>query len=313
MVPPAAALAVTVLFLSLCVDRIIGDPHSRFHPVALLGRFIGWWGRPSHYSPKFQRFTGVVMWLVTVALFILPFFLVSRFAPWYLYILLAPFLLKICFAWRSLEEHALSVAHALSAGVEEGRQKVQMMVSRDTAQLDKEHILSAAFESLSENLTDSIVAPLFWYTVFGLTGAAGYRASNTMDAMLGYRDERAKIGWFPARMDDVLTYIPARISAALLLLWFATQGTFAAAYQVMRKDGHKRPGFNGGIVMAAMAGGCSTRFEKPGVYTLGNGPRPLEEAGPDIIRAARAVTLMLAILAGTALILLGGWINYIGI
>jgi adenosylcobinamide-phosphate synthase len=313
MVPTEIILPVTVLLAALLVDRIFGDPHSRYHPVALLGRFIGWWGRPLLFPPILQRSAGVLFWIVTAAVFAMPFYLVERAAPWFLYLLLAPFLLKSCFAWRSLEEHTLAVVAALEGGIENGRDRVKLLVSRNTAELDRDHILSAGYESMTENLTDSIVSPILFFSVSGLAGAAVYRAANTMDAMLGYRDERERIGWCAARMDDVLNFIPARVTVALLLVYFAFHGRIGPALRVMRRDGHKRPGFNGGIVMGAMAGGVGIRFEKPGVYTIGDGERSLDEAGQEIIRAARVVTLMAVILASCTVFLLGALINSTGI
>src|SRR5271157_6108974 len=144
-----------------------------------------------------------------------------------------------------------------------------MLVSRYTATLDRDHILSAGYESMTENLTDSIIAPLFYFSLYNLAGAAACRAINAMDAMLGYRDERERLGWCAARMDDILNFIPARITVLLLLIWFGSRGTFSRAWHTMRRDSSKRPGFNGGVVMAAMAGGTGTRFEKPGVYIIG--------------------------------------------
>jgi adenosylcobinamide-phosphate synthase len=313
MVPSAVAAVVIVLFAALLVDRLIGDPHSHWHPVALLGRFIGWWGKPENYSPRFQRFVGVVFWLVTAVLFALPFYCFAVFAPWYLYLVIAPFLLKCCFAWRSLEEHTLMVVAALKEGVQNGRAQVRMLVSRDTANLEREHILSAGYESMTENLTDSIISPLFYFSLFGLAGAAIFRAANTMDAMLGYRDQRIRLGWCSARMDDILNFVPARLTVMLLLLYFAFMGKFSDAVRVMHRDGNKRPGFNGGIVMAVMAGGTGIRFEKPGVYTIGDGEKTLDEAGSDIIRASRVVILAFTVIAGGTLILLGSWINSTGI
>ena len=319
MVPAGFALAVPAIVLAaaLAIDRLAGDPHTRLHPVALLGTLIGWWGRPALYPLRLQRAAGVVFWLATAVVFTLPFVLVSCYAPWYLFLLCAPFLLKACFACRSLEEHALAVTDAVRSGTAAGREKVKMLVSRDTARLDREQILSAAYESASENATDSIVSPLLFFAVAGLPGAALYRAANTMDAMLGYRDERERLGWFSARMDDVLNYIPARLTVLFLLAWFAAKGRFAPAYTVMRRDGKNRPGFNGGIVMGAMAGGAGVRFEKPGVYTIGDPERSLDDAGTDILRAVRAVTVMAAvfaaILAAGTLLLLGSWINNIAL
>ncbi len=309
MVPSAIALVAIVLFAALLVDRLIGDPHSAWHPVALLGRFIGWWGKPGLYSPRIQRFVGVALWLVTVLVFAAPFYCFAALAPWYWYLLIAPFLLKSCFAWRSLEEHTLAVVNALRDGVETGREKVKMLVSRSTATLGSEHILSAGYESMTENLTDSIISPLFYFCLFGLTGAAVFRAVNTMDAMLGYRDERERIGWCAARMDDILNYIPARITVLLLLLHFFQRGRLSPALKVMRRDGRNRPGFNGGIVMAAMAGGVGIRFEKPGVYTIGDVERTLDQGGPAILEATRMVTVMFALIAVGTLFLLGSLIN----
>ncbi len=313
MVPSTVTAAVIVLIAALLIDRLVGDPHSQWHPVALLGRFIGWWGKPEKYPPRFQRFIGVVFWLVTTVLFALPFYCFSVFSPWYLYLVVAPFLLKCCFAWRSLEEHTLAVVTALKDGVQNGREQVKMLVSRETANLGREHILSAGYESMTENLTDSIISPLFYFSFFGLAGAAIFRAANTLDAMLGYRDERERLGWCSARMDDILNFVPARLTVVLLLVYFAFKGTFSDAVRVMRRDGHKRPGYNGGIVMATMAGGTGIRFEKPGVYTIGDGKRNLDEAGSDIIHTCRAVTIFFTILAASTLILLGSWINSTGI
>jgi adenosylcobinamide-phosphate synthase len=319
MVPPGLALVLPafVLAAALVIDRVVGDPHTPFHPVALLGRFIGWWGKPSYYPLYLQRAAGVLFWFCTILVFIIPFCLISRFFPWYLYLLCAPLLLKCCFAWRALEEHTHAVVEAVKGGLDAGREKVKLLVSRTTADLDKEHILSAAYESATENLTDSIVSPLLFYALFGIAGAALYRAANTMDAMLGYRDRRVRLGWFSARMDDVLNYIPARITVLLLLLYFAVRGRFSQAVAVLWRDGKNRPGFNGGIVMAAMAGGAGIMFEKPGVYTIGDPERSLEDGGPDVLRAVRTVALMAAVVAAIVaagtVFLLGSWINNIAI
>jgi len=313
MVPSAITLSAIVLVAALAVDRLLGDPHFAFHPVALLGRIIGVWGSPSLYPPALQRFAGILFWFSTASVFTLPFLLISRFAPWFLYLLLAPLLLKSCFAWRSLEEHTFAVVTALQEGVEDGRNKVRMLVSRDTAQLGRDHILSAGYESMTENCTDSIVSPLLFFSVFGLAGAAVYRAANTMDAMLGYRDERIRLGWCAARMDDIFNFVPARITVLLLLLYFTFCGRLSPALRILRRDGKRRPGFNGGIVMAAMAGGIGIQFEKPGVYTIGDRERTLDEAGPEIVRAVQVVTVMTAILALCALFLLGPVINSTGI
>ena len=284
-----------VLTASLLLDRAVGDPHTPYHPVALIGRFIGWWGRPSAYRPALQHPAGVIFWIVTVTLFTLPFLALEYYAPWWLYLLVAPLLLKSTFAWRSLEEHALYVEEGLSKDSDTGRSAVSMMVSRKTATLSDEEVRSAAYESVAENLVDSIIAPLFWFALHGLPGAAFYRAANTMDAMLGYRDERERLGWFPARADDILSYIPARITGLLLILWFTLRRRGREAVLILCRDAKKRAGFNGGIPMATIAGGCGIRFEKPGGYRIGDLHRSLKDGGRCVIAAARGATMIFAV------------------
>jgi adenosylcobinamide-phosphate synthase len=297
-------LAAIVVLASLLVDRALGDPHSGYHPVALLGRFIAWWGVPNRYPIPAQRSVGVILTLATALIFAVPFLLVQLAAPWYLYLVVAPFMLKICLAWRALEEHTSAVVQALNDGLEQARSQAGRMVSRDTTHLEREQVLSAAYESMTENLVDSIISPLFYFGLLGLGGAAVFRAINTMDAMLGYRDERERLGWFPARCDDVLNFIPARITGIILLAYFAAKGRFHQSYTTIRRDASGRPGFNGGIPMAAIAGGVGVRLEKPGVYSIGSPELTLDEAGEEIVNAVRATTIIFALLESAALFLL---------
>ena len=166
---------------------------------------------------------------------------------------------------------------------------------------------------MTENLTESIILLLFYFCLFGLTVAAVFRATNTMDAMLGYRDERERLGWCAARMDDILNYFPVRITVLLLLLHFLQRRRLSPALRLLRRDGRKRPRLNGGIVMAAMAGGVGIRFEKPRIYTIGDGERTLDVGGANILEATRIVTVMFAIIAAGTLFLLGSLINSTGI
>jgi adenosylcobinamide-phosphate synthase len=296
------AFPALILWLSLAVDRVVGDPPNALHPTAYVGRLIGWWGRPERYPVALQRLAGIVGTLATASLFALPFLLVDRLAPPLLLLLAGPVLLKLCFAWRCLEEHVDAVEQALAAGMEGGREKVSYLVSRSTGTLDEEGVRSAAYESMTENLVDSIVSPLFFYTLFGLGGAAFYRAVNTMDAMLGYKDARRRIGWFPARLDDLLNLVPARLTGLLLLAYFAAKGRLQPALRAWRRDAGKRPGINGGIPMAVMAGGVGIQFEKPGCYVIGDGERGLFEAGGEIVAAVRAVTLLAALCFSSILV-----------
>ena len=288
------------LFFGLVLDRLIGDPRTRFHPVALLGNLIGFWGRTNFYPRSLERAAGILGWLVTVAVAFIPCILLYLFAPEIVFVLFSIAALAFCIGWRSLEEHVVSVEDALAKGEEEGRRAVSYLVSRDTKTLTFEQIRSGAYESAAENLVDSIIAPIFWFTVFelifgaGIFGAVLFRCANTMDAMLGYRDERIRLGWFAARADDVLAFIPARITGILLLLIFALKGKAKDAVRCYCRDRKKRPGFNGGIPMSLIAGGCGICFEKPEVYRIGDGKISLAEGGRSIISVMRWTTILAA-------------------
>lgn len=301
MVDPAI-VAGAVLLLALTVDRLIGDPHSCYHPVALLGRLIGWWGRPEYWPTRWQRAVGFILTIATAGLFATPFFVCVHLGPVIL-LVAGPLLLKTCFAWRALEEHADAVERALDLSLEDARRLAGNLVSRDTAPLTAEQVRSATYESVAENLVDSITAPLLYYSVFGLGAAAVYRAVNTMDAMLGYRDERIRLGWTAARLDDVLGFIPARVTGVVLLAWFVVIGRGPQAWRTFCTDRRKRPGFNGGIPMALIAGGVGIAFEKPGVYLIGEPEKSLAEGGPEIVRAVRAATAGTVVLCLITLLL----------
>ncbi|WP_319377996.1 adenosylcobinamide-phosphate synthase CbiB [uncultured Methanocorpusculum sp.] len=294
------AFGAVILFFGLVIDRLIGDPRSTYHPVALIGRFIGLWGRTNYYHPRTERFIGICGWLLTVSVAILPCLLILLYTPWYISLPLYILALAFCIGWRSLEEHVGAVETALTLGEEEGRKAVGYLVSRDTKNLTFEQIRSGAYESAAENLVDSIIAPIFWFVVFellfgmGILGAVLFRSANTMDAMLGYKDERIRLGWFPARMDDILAYLPARITGAVLLLIFLLKGRIKQAWYIFKHDRKLRPGFNGGIPMSLIAGGCGVMFEKPGVYQIGYPEQTLEEGGKKIISTIRWCTAISA-------------------
>jgi len=294
-----------VLVLGVIVDRVFGDPNTRFHPVALLGSLISVWGVPARYvqySHQIQRLIGVFFWIVTGFLFTLPYALFEWYSPPLLYLIGAPFLFSSCMALSGLLAHARAVSDL--EDLEQMRQNAQYLVSRDTGTLTREQALSASYESVSENLTDSIIAPLFYFCLFGLPGMALYRAANTMDAVLGYCDERRDLGWCAARADDVLSFIPARITGILLIMYFWCIGRKDQALAVYHADCKKRAGYNGGIPISLMAGGVGVQFEKPGVYVIGTKERTLDEAKGDISRAVVIITLLFIFCAVFILLLL---------
>ena len=271
--PPALTLALAVP-LAWAIDARFGEPRDAWHPVAWLGRALAPVGRGLRtWSPVPAFVGGAVVWLIGagaiawLALALQAGLIVSGVSPWVAVPLLA-LLLKPTFAWRMLRDEAAAVEAALAdEGVDAARVRLARLVSRDVRVLDAALIRETTIETIAENLNDSVVAPLFWYALFGLPGAAVYRFANTLDAMWGYRGAWEWAGKWSARADDVLSWLPARITALLLL---PTPRLYEQARQT--------PSPNSGWPMSAMALRLGVRLRKPGVYELnGNAPSPNAE------------------------------------
>jgi adenosylcobinamide-phosphate synthase len=204
------------------------------------------------------------------------------------------FLLKSTFSVRGLRRAALKVKELLHGGKLGGaRVEVKALVSRDTSRLDEPHLVSATVESVAENTSDSVIAPLFFFLLFGVPGAIGYRVVNTIDAMIGYHGEYEYLGKFAARLDDGLNFIPARLSGLLLVAAAALLGSGKRAWQVMLRDHAKTESINAGWPMSAAAGALRTRLEKVGYYRLGDANNPLSpQLIPPALRLMETTVLL---------------------
>ncbi|MBO8181164.1 MAG: cobalamin biosynthesis protein CobD [Archaeoglobus sp.] len=271
--PPLIALTLALIF-----DLIFGEPR-RFHPTVWFGRLISFFDRKygrscgDHENKKriIDLLAGTLFSLVVILLAVLLSFLPSFF-PHPLSLLFTAYLLKTTFSIRSLEEH---VRNAAVFDVEEKRKRVSMIVSRDSSKLSEEELNSAAIESLAENLVDSIISPIFYFMIFGLLGAMVYRAVNTLDAMIGYKDERYEnFGKFAAKLDDLLNFIPARISVLLFL---------PLSRRVWKYYRMARFKLNGDKPIAAMSAVLGVKLEKRGSYSF-PGKIP---SNTDILRSLR--------------------------
>ncbi|WP_297507020.1 adenosylcobinamide-phosphate synthase CbiB [Thermococcus sp.] len=272
--------ALAVFALALLWDLLLGEPPALVHPVVWFGKLAGLFdSRYKRHSPALDFLAGIATAVLVIAfaflLSISPFF-----ALYPLNYVLAVYLLKSSFAIRSLHEH---VARTVTEDIEEKRKAVSMIVSRDVRKLDKPHLNSASIESLAENLNDSVIAPLFYFLFFGLPGALIYRAVNTLDAMLGYRNERYEFfGKFSARLDDVLNFIPARLT----VLFYLPLG----GRRVFRYYRLARFKINSDKPIAVMSAVLGVWLEKPGVYRF-PGRTPEDR---DIKRALRVYWLIVA-------------------
>lgn len=288
-----------IILLAVGLDLGWGDPPNRLHPLMLMGRWLSW-GRS--LAPARRRFRFGVLWvLVGVALFSLPWvWLKKHRGIGFLSFLLQPLLLKPLFAYRNLRRAVLSVAAALDAGdLAEGRRLLSWhLVSRDTSGLSPEEVAGAAIESLAENLTDSLIAPLLAFAGGGLPASWAYRFVNTADAMWGYRtDEFEQLGKFPARLDDAVNWLPARLMGWLLVMaaGFVDEEPRRAA-QVMLAQHGRTASPNAGWTMTAMAGALGITLTKRQVYELAGGPHQ-----PDVMAIRRALRLA-DVAAGLAVI-----------
>lgn len=310
-----ASLAVLV---ALAVDRAWGEPPARWHPVVGMGRYLGWAGeriaptpqRVETVSPRRSVVAGALAWSLGAAgVAVLAWALQTGLAtlPPVLNALLVGLLLKPLLAWRMLADEVRAVEQALGQGLQAGRERLAWLVSRDVTRLDAAEVRESALETLAENLNDSVVAPLFWFAVAGLPGAAVYRFANTADAMWGYRGERGGRVWtwagcWAARADDVMSWLPARITAGLL--WLVAQARRrAVSWSRVRADAALTPSPNSGWPMAMLAHLIGVRLSKPGHYVLHPAGRAADpsDVGLTLRLGGRAVGLM-AGLAATGLL-----------
>lgn len=193
------------------------------------------------------------------------------------YIITGALLLKPTFAFRELRQTALEIKVLLARDDLEGaRAKMRALVSRDAQSLGKPELVSATVESVAENTCDSFVAPLFYFLLFGVPGAVAYRVANTLDAIIGYHGKYEYLGKFPAKVDDVLNFIPARISGLLLMVAaYLCRKDGGGAWQVMLHHHGRTESPNAGWPMSAAAGALKVRLEKAGYYSLGDANNPL--------------------------------------
>jgi len=300
----------TPLAVALAVDGAFGEIGRDWHPVALLGQLLEkayrpWRGR----GPRVELAGGAAALAGVGALAALVGWRAERLARhstgrriWRA--LVAGILLKQAFSLRSLLDEGRGVADALEGGrLHEARLRLRALVSRPTEALSPELCASAAVESLAENLADSIAGPLLYYALLGFPAAAAYRVVNTADAMFGYHGETEWLGKAAARIDDVLSWAPSRLSALALMgaaLLCRDPRSAGSAWRTWRREGGRTASPNAGRPMAAMAGALARRLEKPGHYVLGDG---LPQPGPADVRAAvRLAGIAAALLAAAALL-----------
>lgn len=309
MIWPTLVTLMAAAVVALFIDHLFGEPPVRWHPVVWMGHALGWAGKrvaPLAAEAPVGRdgrafWHGTLHWLVLSAGVVLT----ATGLQWALYQLpvwLAAVGLGLCLkpllAWRMLRTEVLAVEAALGESLAAGRERLGWLVSRDVATLTEAQVRESAIESLAENLSDSVVAPLFWFALAGLPGAALYRFANTADAMWGYRTVRGGRQWewagkWAARADDVLNWLPARLTGCVLALWAGGR-----VLRALPAQAGLTPSPNSGWPMAAMALALGVRLGKPGVYALNAaGRQPVASDVGQAIYFCQKVLLVLVCVA----------------
>ena len=277
------AESILVVFFALVLDFVVGDPRNKFHPTAWIGYLIAkLTPHTKHSSENLEKLGGIFIILISsgivVSLLIFLNIGIKLITIDYIYIIISiivgGILLKTTIAIKGMERHALAVVTALEQNdISSARDNLSMIVKRNTANLDKNHVFSGVLESISENTVDGITGPLFYFAIFGLPGAFVYRVINTADSMIGYKTDIFKnVGWFGANCDKILNYIPSRLTGFIMILSSMILGNnWRKSYEIMIRDGRKTKSPNAGYPMAAIAGALGAKFEKIDHYSLGDG------------------------------------------
>ncbi|OGW17115.1 MAG: cobalamin biosynthesis protein CobD [Nitrospinae bacterium RIFCSPLOWO2_12_FULL_45_22] len=262
-------LALTLAYL---LDLILGDPRGWPHPVKIMGRGIGRAEKLLWHGGKGDRWWGLVLWLLIV--------LPAYFIPWWLIqmvynysslgaIMVSIILIYWCLSVKGLAVEAGRVRQALEGGdLEKAKGYLALIVGRDPKRLEQEEIIRATVETVAENITDGIISPLFYAFIGGAPLAMAYKAVNTLDSMVGYKNEKYRyFGYFSAKADDIFNYIPARLSVFFIYLaCLVLRKNPLSALITAIQDGKKHPSPNAGLPEAAVAGALGLRLGGPNFY-----------------------------------------------
>ncbi len=285
-------LAILPLLIGWLLDLLIGDPQWLPHPVVWFGKAIAACehklNRGHHRNAKGAVVAICLIALVFALTWLVRYWLLSLSS--YLLLLLDAIIIFYCLAGTTLIREVREVFFALDRSLEEGRQQVARIVGRDTSELSAQEVRTAALETLAENLSDGVIAPLFWFALLGTPGMLAYKMVNTLDSMIGYKTERYKdFGCWAAHIDDVANYIPARLTALLMVLASGKLNLLAFVW----RNGPRHASPNSGYPEAALAGILNCRFGGPHYYFgqlfdkpyIGENGRPLTTA--DMKKAVR--------------------------
>lgn len=295
--------------LSLAIDIIYGELPTNIHPVVIIGKFINFFKKIFiKYRNRWSGFFTTILTILSSCLLLLAIMLVSSIND-YLFIFIYSIILSSTYSIKMLLTSAKSIENDLKEDIDKARNSVSYLVSRDTDELSESFIVSATIESMTENITDSYIAPIFYFMTIGclfiilninffillLFIPFIYRISNTLDAMLGYTsNELIYIGFFPAKLDDLLNYIPSRLSGIFVVISaYLLNYNGKNAYKIMKRDARKCPSPNSGYTMASTAGALDIQLVKKDTYILGDNTHEISVS--DISKAIKLTSLTIGL------------------
>ncbi|HHC74493.1 MAG TPA: cobalamin biosynthesis protein [Thiothrix sp.] len=301
--------------IAVWIDRLVGEPR-RFHPLIAFGHYANYLEKRLNRGTIWQ---GVLAWSLAVLPFVLlvyglQFILTQWFGAGWVELILSSFFAWLAIGWQSLREHAQAVQQALTqSSLDQARTKVSYLVSRDTQSLDETGVSRACIESTLENGSDAVIAPLFFVLIGGAPAVVAYRLCNTLDAMWGYRNPRfERFGKWSARCDDVLNYLPARLTATL----YTSVGQSKTAWFAWQQQAKTWYSPNAGVVMASGAGALNIQLGGTAIYHQQQKSRPILGTQPapnakDIQRAIRLLDhSVFAYLCTLMISVILAWISY---
>ncbi|MFZ5352721.1 MAG: adenosylcobinamide-phosphate synthase CbiB [Bacillota bacterium] len=290
------------IFAAFILDAVAGDPQWLPHPVRIMGKYIMYFENIVRKTVKSRislRLWGIMLTATTVVFsFVIPYLLLSllKHVNFWLYWITNIILLYTCLAARCLADEGIKIYKVLSCGsIEEARNKLSYIVGRDTEKLDEASIAKAAVETVAENTSDGVIAPLFYMLIGGAPLAFAYKAINTLDSMVGYKNDKYKyFGWASARLDDIANFIPARLSALIMVIAaFFLRYDWRNSWRIILRDRKSHASPNSGYPEAAVAGalgiqlgGTNMYFGKPVAKpTIGDNTRSISR--DDIVSSVK--------------------------